>query len=333
MARVLRRRIGVIPFVANTIQRLELPRNHVYKGLLLRLSATVTVAGGAADGVLNDEQPMSLLRDVKIVRNGSEILQSLDGGTLFRLAHFEWGTPPFSIPLAVPGVQAGTVVQADIPINFAAFGLSNHSLSLLRSVGTSSLFLEVAWGDTTSLIAGGDRTESFPVAPTIIVESVELMDLSGTYADKYVRVIDRQVTAASTRFEIDMERGPVYHRILLKSTQEKAGAAGVADMALSNVLINSVKAVIDGQLYLLDEVSFTGLRALNKLTYQAETLANGYAVIDFAEDGNPVGMIATAEATEFKLILDVITGLGITKVKAIPVSYTGARAAIVPSGA
>jgi len=328
VARSLRRRIGVLPYVANGISRLELPRNHVYKTLMLRLTGLMTVAGGAADGTLTDEQPMALLRDIRIIRNGSEVLQSIDGGTAFRIAALNYGVAPPLTPLAIPGVQANTAFEAFIPLDFASYGLSNQSLSFLRAVGTSSLFLEITWGNEGTMITSGDRTETLSAVQVAVESHPEIMDLVGTYADKYVRIIDRQVTAASARFEIDMERGPTYQRIILKSTDEKVAAAG-QDTDLDNNIINSVKVILDGQLYLLDEIDFDQLRAVNKVAYQQETMADGYAVIDFCEDGNPAGMIATAEATEFKVQLDVSLGTGVTRVKAIPISYTAARAALV----
>lgn len=336
MARQLQRHIETVAQTDNGISRIELPRNHFYKGLLLRLTGRIDIgAGGGVDGAVHDENPMSLIRQVSVIRNGSEVLWRADGGTLFQLAAFSWGTDPFLAGAIASTAVANTEFEAAIPIDFAALGMANPSMTLLRGVGNSSLVLEIVWGTTASIAVGGNRTYAFGVTPTCEVYSVsEIMDLGGDSADKLVRVIQREITGASARFAIDLETGPTYRRLILKTTEQKVdGAAAVVgpDFALGgtapNALLNSIRLEFDGTLVLADLMTAQSLRLHNKSFYQREALPDGYHVIDFCEDGSLSGLIETAGASSFRLVADVnapTTGEGFLRV--ITETYTAPRA-------
>lgn len=309
MARQFSRQIGIVPFSQSNVSRLELPRNHVFKALELELTGTLTLAGGAASGTAHDSQPQSLIRSIRIVRNGSEVLQDLTGPEAFAIATINWGAPA-TTATAGTGAAGATNFAANLRMDFAALGLNTPSLTLLKAVGASSLFLEVTWGSHTNLFAGNDRTATF-TNTQLRVMGVEIMDVSGRFGDKILRPIDRVVAASASDLEIQLQTGPLYKRVFARTSQS-------SDIDEYDTLVNNFRLSVDGVLYLADRVTWNQQRAHNKRIYGLETMPPGYAVLDFCEDGNGAGMIATAGASEVKFLFDVTVGAGVCNLRLIP---------------
>ena len=322
MARLLKRSFGVIPFTANTTVSIDLPRNHVFKSVYLRLTGVLLKTGGTTNGTFNSENPMSLLKSVAVVRNGSDVLQRADGGTLYNLARINSDGDPQKV--SAPGVTlaagASLAFSADIPIDFASWRMNNPSATLLRAVGTSSLRLDVTFGSTTDLIAGSDGVLSFSTAPQIEVFTEEIMDISGDFGDKLVVITQRAIAVASTQFTIDLATGPFYRRLIFKTTDNTGNT-------LSDAIINRVRIIGDGSFFYTDRMSWAALQGMNKRNYALNSLLAGYAVVDFAEDGNPAGLIDTRGASSFQAELDVSLGAVATNVQVIQEQIVPARVA------
>jgi hypothetical protein len=311
MARQFIRQLGIVPFSQSNVQRLELPRNHVFKALELELTGSVTIAGGAANGIAHDSQPMSLIRSIRIVRNGSEVLQDLTGPEAFAIATINWGAPASFLAVAGGGAVGGpTAFSANLRIDFAALGLSTPSLTLLKAVGASSLFIEVTWGALSNLFVGNDRTGTFTNCQ-LRVMGIEIMDVAGRFGDKILRPIDRVVAASASDLEIQLQTGPLYKRVFFRTSQSTDGDE-------YDTLINNLRLSVDGVLYLADRVTWNQLRAHNKRIYGLETIPSGYGALDFCEDGNGAGMIATAGAAEVKFLFDVTAGAATCNLRIIP---------------
>lgn len=322
MARILKRSFGVIPFTANSTISLDLPRNHVFKSVYLRLTGTLLKTGGTTNGTFFSENPMSLIKSVAVVRNGSDVLQRADGGTLYQLARINSDGDPqkVSAPTVTLAAGASLVFSADIPIDFASWRMNNPGATLLRAVGTSSLRLDVTWGTFTDLISGSDGTLSFSTAPSIEVFTEEIMDITGDFGDKLIVVTQRTVVVASTQFTIDLSTGPFYRRLVFKTTDN-------AGVTVSDAVINRARIISDGSFFHVDRMSWTSLQGMNKRNYALNTLIPGYAIIDFAEDGNPAGLIDTRGASSFQAELDVSLGTGTTSVQVIQEQVVPARVA------
>lgn len=317
MARILKRSFGVIPFVANTTQSLDLPRNHVFKSIYARLTLSYTKVGGTALGVLNTEQPQSLVRSLAVVRNGSDVIQRADGGTYYALARVNSDGDPQRVALATNNAVGATALSVDIPIDFASWRWQNPGSTFLRAVGTSSLRLDCTWGDVTSIISGSDGA---PAISSVQIEvfTEEIMDITGDFGDKLITIIERPIVVASNQFTIDLATGPFYRRLFLKTFDATL---------LSDVIVNRVRVISDGTFFHTDRMSWAAVQGMNKRNYALPTLLAGYAVIDFAEDGNPAGLIDTSGASQFQLELDVSLGVGATKVQVIQEQIVPARVA------
>jgi hypothetical protein len=325
MARIFKRSFGVIPFVSGQTVSLDLPRNHVFKSVYLRLTGSLVITGGTGTGVFNSEQPMSLIRSIAVVRNGSDVLQRADGGTFFNLARINSDGDPQSVPVSAK-TAATYAFSADIPIDFASWRMSNPGSTLLRAVGTSSLRLDVTWGTTLDIISLGDATTlAFNPAPQVEVFTEEIMDLTGDFGDKLITITTRAIAIASTQFTIDLPVGPFYRRLILKTMDTPAGATSLA--RLSDAIVNRVRIISDGSFFHTDRMSWAALQGMNKRNYALVALLPGYSVVDFAEDGNPGGLIDTRGASSFQVELDVSLGTGATQVQVIQEQLVPARVA------
>ena len=323
MARAFKRRLGTIPFTAGSVESLELPRNHVYRALMIELTGDVVIAGGTAAGTLWDEQPQSLFRDIRIIRNGGEQLLSVDGGSLGVITELDTEAAITRTAIADDSVATHPIVVR-LPIFFSAEKMARPSMSLLRAVGTSSLVLEVSWGTqsgvTGQLWRNGDATSVTFSNMVCTVYGLEIMDIAGRFADKLLHTISRTVTAADTRFTIPIPPGPLYRRIFLKCTDE--GGQNVR-----TGIVSDVSLLLDGTVHLVDLLDFDVLGSFNThMLNNPNGMPVGYSLIDFAEDGNPAGLIVTAGVSSFDLLLNVVTGTNVTEITVITESFVPAQA-------
>lgn len=307
MARPFFRNLGTLPYASGQVVTLDIPKNHVFKRLLIHFSGTATI--GVANALtLNSEDVLALFPSIRIVRNGSEVLQDLDGGSLYRMALYNNGTAPSLFPIGTVNVGGPYAFSGSIPIDFSSERLYTPSMTLAKAVGTSSFQLQVTFGNLLNVfVPNATTTLSLNVLNTT-VHGVEIMDLSGTFADKIIRGVNKLMPSTQADFEMLLTTGPLYRRIFLKSWS--AGSGGVPQFTLRDDIINNIRVVVDGSLYLADRYQFTILKEHNKMVYGLESTPAGYAVIDFAEDGNPQGLLNTSGASEVKLLLDVTTANG-----------------------
>lgn len=164
--------VGTFGF-AQAPQRVELPRGVNIFRIRARLTANVTVAGGAADGALVTEGIQRFLSRVRVTHDGTELVQPVDGRQLFQINARVNAQVTAAANLAIPGVQAATPVAAEFTIPFAADYLANPIDTCLPGIlpvrQELALFFEFAQGrsnaasdlGTGAFIAGGDRVVTF----------------------------------------------------------------------------------------------------------------------------------------------------------------------------
>jgi len=334
MARILKRSFGTVPFLSGGTVSIDLPRNHVFKSLYLRLTGTLLKTGGTTNGTFNSEFPMSVLASVAVVRNGSDVLQRADGGTLWSLARINSDGDPQRLPLvAGTTLAAGATVPfiVDIPIDFASWRMQQPSSTFLRAVGTSSLRLDVTWATPLAQIPASDGVLSYSVGPILEVFTEEIMDLTGDFGDKLIVITTKAIAVASTQFTVDLATGPFYRRLMFKTTDN-------AGNTINDSIINRIRIISDGSFFHTDRLAWGILQGMNKRLYSLSNPVNavpltivpplpGYAVVDFAEDGNPAGLIDTRGASSFQAELDVSLGTGATQVQVIQEQFVPARVA------
>lgn len=299
--------------------RTQIPRDFVYNNLLLRMTAQVDIAaGGGADGTLNAEQPLSLIRGLQLVASSptrptvAEI-RNADFAALYQLSHFFSGAADEFAALAAPGVQAATKISAKVEVPLyiprcvvpRRAGLNTHELA--------SLDLVVDWGTGQGdLIDGGTRVVTMSLA-TLQVHGEEFLDTPSNmdrYAVNVARYIEQPVPGATTQFRIDLKRGFLTRGVMVKQFTRAAGKTFHTPV---NTIVNAVSLEVNGTPKIqyasngLAASGWTLLQNHNKEVYGLETVPTGYAVLDLMEDGQFDSLIRTSDYTNIYLVLDVNT--------------------------
>jgi hypothetical protein len=154
---------------------IDLPRDFNYAGIMLRHSGTLTAAGGVANGVLVDDNPMEFIQRVVLegTGGGSALqLKNLRARQNYRAEHLLLGQEPNAVPILSAGIQTGTawsfihtlwnvLIGAQVPPEIAV-------QSILDPREYGKLTLEIDYGLTTDFINGGDRVITIPTASTDI---------------------------------------------------------------------------------------------------------------------------------------------------------------------
>ncbi len=313
------------PTAFPSITRIPIPRDFVYSKFLLRLTGSVTVAGGAGDGALVAEQPWSLLRSVRIEAsspsrpNVAEI-RAGDFAALGVFNRFFAGTPPVAAVLAIPGIQAATPIsaQCDIPFYIPRCGrlrdpFSNLLTAAINCHELASLDLVVEWGaGQGDMIFGGDRVITLNNIQLQVEAEEYLDDLSnvGRYAVNISRMIEFSSIAATTNFPVDLKRGFITRGVLIKQFTRPAGQT---DHTPVNTVINAVSVMVNGIpkiQYASTGVAASGwlmLQAENRTVFGLEASPAGYAFLDFMSDGMLDRLSLGSDYTSIGLNLDINT--------------------------
>lgn len=235
---------GTFGFATNP-QVVDLPRGVNIFRIRARLTAAVTVAGGAADGALVTEGIQRFLSRIRVVHDGTELVQPIDGRQLYQLNARNNAEVVAAVNLAAPGVQAATPVSVDIVIPFAADYLVNPIDTVLP--GTLPVRQELAvyfefnqaatnaasGAGTGSFVTGGDRTVTL-TGVSVVWE----VDYSTTlYKPLWLRrIITRtteQITAANANLPMSIVAADAFDGVLfryLNNVNQDAQAAGIANL-------------------------------------------------------------------------------------------------------
>ena len=168
------RPIGSVPFVVNSEQTLEIPRDKPIRRMILRFIINLT-NGGTPPTFIEDDI-LKLIKKIRLVENGSDNKVNLPARTMFFVEQFEKGTRPFKIdPETGAGVTADAIVT--LQMDFASDRLNENDLSaLLQSRRLSSLDLEIDWGDAADIASANAPTINAGVSEC----EVEIREVSGT---------------------------------------------------------------------------------------------------------------------------------------------------------
>lgn len=289
----------------------DLPRDFLYAGLRLKLSGTLTVAGGTTNGTLNDENPMTLIRRAIVEGTGggqSVQLKNLRGVHIFRSEHLLAGIEPQRTPIASAAVQAGTAFSStmtlwfDLPHPRALPEVSYRSVLNPREF--SRLGLEIQAGDTTDFINGGDRTTTLPTMQVdvyaIQVVNLKLVNSPLRYIETFLLRDSLSALATERRLSNPLPVGRPYRYLMLRTTNEAANVRTPVDDTLG-----ATKLFI-AQTQVLRYQDFRELAQSAKYEHQTFPAVNtsgltaasssdnpavGYYMYDFLKDGRLEGIL------------------------------------------
>jgi hypothetical protein len=342
---IAERFIGTLtPTIGTNAQdlKLEMPRDYWYAGLQLRVSGTLTIAGGTTNGTLHDENPMSLLDKIQIEATGGDrpyIMKSVHGPIAYRLHHLYTGSEPGGTsPIASAAVQTATAFSALIPIWFmlpgAEFPSELKVWSALNPREFDQLMLTISFGTPSAFINGGDRTTTVPtcsveVSALQIMNMRQLVDKASGKPMRPYRFVERELFQETTsaivsdfgsEYGTKLTVGLPYRSLLIRTTNEASNARQPVDDALTRLILQA------GQTKVLDfrkntqwierhkQAVFLSAAAnpagLNPLSSRDNPVV-GYNMFDFMRDGRFEGWLDTRKysinGTTLQLFRDIGT--------------------------
>lgn len=205
---------GMVPFVANSTQVLELPQDGVYDRLIFRLSGQLTDATNS-DILLGDE--WALVREIRVLAGGN-IIRRMSGYQLNLLAEYFHGHPHLYEGIIGSG-DANPAFDTVCPLWFTVPDIDRPWKTRLdsRRLGTK-LLLEIDWGTYDSI--SSDAT-GWEVEPQLYVEGVYdsgVLNADGSpfdYLNNRIESAGPYTLSGTANQRIELPRLQTYRGILL----------------------------------------------------------------------------------------------------------------------
>lgn len=279
-------------------QNLDLPREHLYNRLFLRLDFPTS---SSANYVANTED--LAITKIEIIANGQLVIKSYSFLDLVNLTKYQNAvTAVDKSALAADKVAKWTSAIID-------FSLTRKDLAtLLPSYKFSSLQLKVSYDAFGTW--GGDAA----IPPVLTVMSRELL-YTGDVKDTLF-AINKEVTigksAAATGYtEFDLPIGNIYRRIYCY--QQGGATAATAQ----NDTTTDMEVVQDGVIY-HKKITFLMNQVKDKMEYHLETKVTGVSMLGLDSTGDGGALVDSAAFSSWKLRLNVPSVANAVVLRVIP---------------
>lgn len=229
MARDSRRQIGAAQnFVASAPISFDLPRDAVYKEIVLQLEVQISTPGAMTPpSVQFDRAPWTNVKRIDLVANGSDVIKSYDGGTLLDINQGDFQAYPMIGDITpAAGTNTGLINNVLI-MSLESVGMQQPETTFLDSRKLSTLELRVTWGAGIPDMFG---TVGNAILDTCRMSlfSHEILDL----ALESIFAVNQEImtssafptnTATGRQFRLNI--GNAYRRILLSEVDQNSRAA------------------------------------------------------------------------------------------------------------
>lgn len=296
------RQINSASYSSGNISVVDLPRDAVYH--LIQLStygaSWVSVQGAMGTGpTLDDNFPFSLIRNIRLIRNGSDVVFQGSGSQLSKEHYYLNTSAPFArlytvsanvetlntatvrgitVPANADGINAcgGKFKIADAPAS-SATQLFDFEMELWLQLGPEDAYygslidarqlasfqLEITWNTTAAVAVPGTANTSDTVTCTVNITSIDQDNLSTDEnfgTFKRSTIQQSQIPYSSSNFQTLLPRGNFFHGIIFQTRAQKASSSIV--LFAENAAIASVINRINSN-YQLRSFNFTNLQAKN----------------------------------------------------------------------
>lgn len=297
--------------------QIDLPRDFIYVGLLLRFYGILnSAAGGGADGAGHSLNPWQYIRQILVDATGGGEAINLVNCNAFhavRKSHLLRGIEPGRTVVAVGEGVADHPFSCAIPIWFIQPGSQVPSeiqqSTLLNPYRYSKLTLSVFPGAFTDFYVGGTRVHTWTAGPFLDVHALQAVNM--TIKDKKLLNLPRSrfnfflqdASAAlgnAVRFTQAMPTGNRYRALYLHTFDNTAGLSTPVDDTLGQLVINLGPTQIRSYgdplaiAHRNKEENMVG-DAMNQTGYPAsstnENPAIGSYALDFMSGGRPQGLL------------------------------------------
>jgi hypothetical protein len=217
MANDVQRTLPQIAYIsAGAVSSLDLPRDSVLKSLDLMWNANITQGATPDSGVQSAQGVFAGIRRLEIVADGGLTLWSIDPLSLYVLNSL-W-SECYVERDSLPATATTGVYQGSLQVPFALPFSEDPNVTLLNAQALSSLQLRVTWGAVTDYYTTHVNT-TLNTTSFLEPQTHEIVGLGprSIFSAFKVGQILKDVTAASTNFQVDLPRGNVLRGLLVKT--------------------------------------------------------------------------------------------------------------------
>lgn len=301
MTTLLERKIGEIAVVENSTQKFDCRlKPQFVRQLTLRLSGTLTVSGGT--GVLTQDSPLGLIRQIRFTTTDGKLLKAFDPKNMNFLNKLELST---ALPVLAPttGAASGIPFNATIIVPFECWSALEPMATALNANNYSDFILYLDFAAVADIIS----LSSVLSAKVEIISVENKVDIEARFA-KLLEMIDTEqmkTVSGSGVLEFDLPEDTEFKTLLLRVIDN-----GVR----SSALVTNVKVDADNGNSVFRELPFVALQDSNKIDYEYETQDAGIAVIEFDPDGDLKDLLDTFRHKTPKLKVTCIAPTGVAQV-------------------
>jgi hypothetical protein len=308
----LRRTLDTLTFSSAGQQTIDIPRGYLLRDIEFRLAGNVSIGTITTTGTLVSQEPLSLIKQIDIIGNGSQLLKRVDGRGAYSLnAHYD-GQAGELTALTAAGAQTATAIAASFHIDFVQ--PERYSLKPIDTVLDtrlySSLQLRVTYGTVEDIVYASTPAPTFSTTPTIQAITNEVNGPDGLLFP-YFRTyfLDTDMPSTNANFPVKLDVGPQVLRSLMVLADVGTPPAG------NDSVINKFSLLSNGVYRHLDQLPYAITRQKMKQEFDLGTLLAGYTLFDFAEDGMLTRCIDLSDLTDLKLILDTTKQTGTNTIR------------------
>lgn len=261
-----------------TVLGRDFPLGEGWYQLMLRFNIAVVIGTGAGPVA---ESELLAIKNIILRTSAGEVLCSLPGRALYKIAAVKGGTPPRKDAMAA----ATATYSVDVPIWFADDRMQIPEDTILDTSRYNSLTLEITMGGVADLFtAPGTATVLFTL-------DAEIERTKGLLPKQAQPIFHIQYAAAPpidafVQTFTDLERSPdmAYKRLFVHAAS--LGVAGGVFTGANADDVQALESVIDQSGDIVRERFHEMIQNQNKRLYSLEAVLAGITVFDFVRDGS-----------------------------------------------
>jgi hypothetical protein len=293
MGLALKRKLTTLTHSDNDILSADIPREHMFSTIWIRIAGTLTVT---VDATARENHILNLIKNIQIKAEGAIVPKNMNGVNAFLISKYESRVQPnMSAPSGYTAAGSPYTFNASIPISFILppdYGRNDRYATLFDSDPLKTLQILITTGDVDDIISAGTAT----VAATYAIHANEISGIQNRLTDlNQESQQDKSFAGASSALEHDLPLGNLYRRFAIRVLNNGAQ---------SDTLLNSIKLRANGTNILAD-VTWDELLDMNKQKYHIETMTTGFAILDLDDRSLFAEMIPSKDLSSLKLVYDV----------------------------
>lgn len=267
-----------IPYDAVARQKVDLIRDTQTHRISVTIMSGVQIAGGAASGAVAPENPLTMVRFIRLLENG-ETTMEWDPRALAQLTEREAAKALSGVPLTNGGIQGPTTLRQQVTLNFAhPLSIKPQETAYVPLDSTKPLQLEIEWAPDrkAALVdAANDRVFTFTNTLARVVQHHDPFATERPVFLPRVRRIDSQAIVGNmSDFPLEVRSKNRIRGLLLQGLSDGATAAVVTLVTFRGDKRDYIR-----------RVSFDELHEQEQNDFGGATDQPGYLLLNFQQNG------------------------------------------------